>query len=99
MTIKKSAKERFEAFHAGNPHVYQELRGLAREVQGRGYRKFGIRPLWERLRWKNMFEVTDPDSIYKLNDHYKEFYSRMLMEEAEFTDFFTKRRSRADGAA
>jgi len=92
-----TARERFEAFHSLNPGVYVELQALARQVQARGYVKFGIRPLWERLRWENMM-VTDPNSAYKLNDHYKEFYSRMLMREAEFTGLFTTRRSRADEA-
>lgn len=93
----KPAKERFEEFHKLNPQVYDSLKELAYYVKNKGYIKFGIRPLWERLRWANMFELEpDPNSEYRLNDHYKEFYSRMLMKEPNLDGFFTKRRSRAD---
>jgi hypothetical protein len=56
--------------------------------------------LWERLRWFVHFEVVQEDYQFKLNDHYKEYYSRLIMaQEPDLADFFSLRRSIADKAA
>lgn len=99
LVMPKPAAERFQAFHTANPHVYTELVRLARWVKAQGYEHYAIRPLWEKLRWDMTFGVHEPNvgEIYRLNDHYKEFYSRLIMaNEPDLADFFTKRRSRAD---
>ena len=87
-----TAKERFDVFHRKNPHVYDDLRALCLEVRRSGVRHFGIRTIWERLRWKARFETTRPKSDYKLNDHYTRFYARLLMEqEPELAGMFETR--------
>lgn len=70
----------FLDFHDENPQVYARLRDIAREVRRTGRRHFGIRVIWERLRWIATFETTDPNVDLKLNDHYTRHYARLLME-------------------
>jgi hypothetical protein len=41
--IKESIQERFLAYHAANPEVYEKIVQLARSVVARGYKKIGIR--------------------------------------------------------
>jgi hypothetical protein len=85
--------KRFVAFHEANPHVYAELVKLARTVKAAGYAHFGIRTIWERLRWMGEFEV-EANSAYKLNDHYTGLYARLISEmEVDLTDFFHTRAS------
>jgi len=80
---------RFLAFHAENPHVYDTLRGICLEVRRSGHRRFGIRTVWERLRWLTLFDTSRPEGEKKLNDHYTRYYARLLMEqEPELWGFF-----------
>ena len=44
-------QERFEAFHAINPWIFDALVALARDAHARG-RRYGIGALFERLRWE-----------------------------------------------
>lgn len=83
------------AFHARNPHVYRMLRQIALSVRKTGRKNFGIAALFERLRWISVFE-TDDDK-YKLNNSYRAFYARLLMEqEPDLAGFFTTRESTFD---
>jgi hypothetical protein len=70
-------EKQFWAFHYANPQVYEKLRELAFQVKNSGQRRFGIRCLWERLRWWRMLETGGKD--FKLNDHYHSHYARLLM--------------------
>lgn len=81
--ISKQAKSEsaFDEFHASNPEVYAELVKLARQVKTAGFKKFGIRMIWERMRWSFTVEQVkrvDGDE-YKFNDHYTPFYARLIM--------------------
>jgi hypothetical protein len=88
--------ERFEQFHASNPHVYRHLVRLARLWVGTtGRHKLGIGQLWERLRWDLAIETGDVD--YALNNIYRAFYARLIMaQEPDLIDLFETRRSAAD---
>lgn len=81
-----SHSERFEAFHAANPHVFEGLKELALKAAGKGYRKLGIRMIWEVLRWNRMMQTRDPNGDFKLNDHYHSRYARLLMEREPLLD-------------
>lgn len=83
--------QQFEAFHAANPHVYEALRRLALDAARRG-RRLGIGALFEVLRWQYAMNTTDVDSDYKLNNNYRSFYARLLMEkEPELAGYFETR--------
>lgn len=88
--------DRFEAFHASNPHVYATLVRLAREwVRRTGRHKVGISALFERARWEIAIETNDPE--FKLNNNFRSFYSRLIMVDNEdLDDIFNVRASEAD---
>lgn len=72
-------RARFLRFHDENPQVYRELVAMARELKSAGHDRFGLRMLWETLRWRRMLSTTDPTD-YKLNDHYIAHYARRMMD-------------------
>jgi len=80
----------WERFHTEHPEVYQKLVELTSEVKGRGFNHFGIRMIWERMRWFFKFERGNDD--YKLNDHYPPYYARYIMERnPDLAGFFETR--------
>ncbi len=84
-------EQRFCAFHQANPQVYARVRDLAL-ASGRRGRRFGIKALFEILRWQYAMQTDDPTSDYKLNNSYTSFYARLLMErEPELHDYFETR--------
>lgn len=90
--VRAPYEQDFLDFHAANPHVYERLRDIARQMRQSGRRHFGIRVIWERLRWMVMFETQDPNVELKLNDHYTRHYARLLMErEPDLRDVFEVR--------
>lgn len=90
----KDLSANFWAFHERNPHVYAKLVEIAHFVQSKGRASWGIAAIFERLRWVSEFE-TEGD-LYKLNNDYRAFYSRMLMREPDLSGFFRVRVSAAD---
>ena len=89
---KKSIRERFVTFHNGNPNVYRRLCELARDVQEAGHKKAAIGLLWERLRWENYMPVKTGVEKYKLNDHFRAEYARLIMNrEPDLQGFFETR--------
>ena len=81
---------KFYQFHAQNPHVYERLRQLALDLKNRGRKKYGIAGLFEVLRWEHAMSTTDED--FKLNNNYRAYYARLLMEnEPELDGFFATR--------
>jgi hypothetical protein len=82
-------------FHHGNPHVFRKLVEIALEVKRSGKRHFGIAALFERLRWISQFQTEDDK--YKLNNSYRAYYARQLMEQVpELREFFKTRDSAFD---
>lgn len=88
--------ERFEQFHDENPRVYETLVRLAREwITRTGRRKLGIATLFERTRWDIAIATNDPD--FKLNNSYRAFYARLIMQEnPDLAGIFECRASEAD---
>ncbi len=87
----KADVDRIEAaaleFHRQNPHVYIELRDLARRLLAKGRTHYGIGALFEVARFHRALETSEP--AYKLNNNYRAIYARMLMEnEPDLAGFF-----------
>lgn len=81
-------QRRFEKFHRDNPHVYEKLLELARQVQRSGYKTYSIWALFARLRWHYDFETKSQDG-FKLSNDLTSRYSRMLMQqEPDLAGFF-----------
>ena len=86
--------ERFSAFHNSNPRVYEELRRLALVLRARGHNRVGIAMLFEQMRWQ-WYERTVDVTGFKLNNDYRAYYARLLMDqEPELSGFFTTRETR-----
>ena len=89
-------QERFEDFHKRHPEVYAYLVALCFELKRRGFRHYGVRPLYERARWHFQVEK-DLGEEFKLNDHYISRYARLIVAQypEEFGELFELRRLRA----
>ncbi len=79
---------KFDAFDAENPHIYKLFCHFTYVAINRGRRKFGARMIWERMRWHSMVETKDPNSDFKLNDHYPPYYARKFMDKNPRHDGF-----------
>ncbi len=71
--------EAWLTFHEENPHVYDQLEGMAISYKRKGINKIGFRHFWEVLRWWRIMS-TDPDyGEYKLPNDFCPYYARYLM--------------------
>ena len=94
--FEATIQERFLRFHADNPHVYDHLVRIIREAQAGGVERLGIGMLWEVLRWKVLLRTVRVEGDFKLNDHYRSRYARMIMQnEPDLADIFETRGLRA----
>ncbi len=87
----RGLEDRFWEFHEANPDVYRRLRALALQMRRRGVVRYGMAGLFEVLRWEHAMQTSDPEG-FKLNNDYRSFYARLLMErEPELRGFFEVR--------
>jgi len=92
--IKESIQERFLAYHAANPEVYDAIVSIARRIKERGLKKVGIGLIWERLRWLSYMKIDDQQEAekYRFPNDYRSRYARMVMErEVDLRDLFNTR--------
>ena len=47
----------FERFHSAHPEVYAQLAKLTREAKAEKFHRFGIRQIWEVMRWHFAMEM------------------------------------------
>ena len=86
----------FYAFHTVNPHVYTQLLELARRLRSRGIDRYGIAGLFEVLRYDHTIN-TGSAQDFKLNNSYRAYYARLLMQcNPELAGLFELRSSDAD---
>lgn len=88
--VRPTLRERFEVFHATNPHVYRLFERFALEAARSGRRRFGAKAVWERMRWFVAFETTADD--WKLNNSHTAYYAReFIRRHPEHADLFETR--------
>jgi len=81
----------FWRFHRDNPRVYELLVRYARQAKAAGHSHFGMKMLWERLRWYVMIETRDTSGL-KLNNNYHSRYARLIMaREEDLSEMFELR--------
>lgn len=69
----------FWRFHDENPGVYAELVRISRRLKKQGWETFGIATVFEVARYRAM--VGDTDGAHpKLNNNYRAYYARLMME-------------------
>jgi hypothetical protein len=71
-------KEKFLKFHKENPKIYEKLIDLAFMAKASGYKRIGIKNLFEHLRWYYTVEVKGSEP-YVLNNSYSALYARLIM--------------------
>lgn len=82
--------QRFQSFHAANPHVYDRVVELVTDAVLRGESRIGVGALFEQLRYSERTE-TNGDR-YRLNNDYRAPMVRLLLEEhPEWSDLFELR--------
>lgn len=87
-----SIAERFEAFDAANPRVYEAIVRLAFQLKNAGRQRLSMETIFGKIRWDMSLETTD-SSGFKLNDHYSSRYTRKLIADyPEFDGFFEVRK-------
>ena len=85
--------ERFDAFHAANPHVADALEALAEQWLATNSR-VGVKALVERLRWEAGIQTTAAD--YRINNSLTAHYARLLIQRRpEWADRIETRQLRA----
>jgi hypothetical protein len=95
LPFDRTIQEAFDRFHGDHPEVETYLIALAYELRGKGYRRYGISALWERLRWHFQIEVGLGED-FKLNNNFRSRYARKIMQERPDLDgFFEIRELRA----
>jgi hypothetical protein len=88
-------QERFESFHNANPHVYVALRNLALQMLGNGVREYGIKGLFEILRWQ--FALQTKGEPFRLSNDFTSRYARLLVKNnPELDGFFVMRELRSE---
>jgi hypothetical protein len=95
-SLKFSAtiQDRFEEFHKANPRIYDLLVRFALEVKGKGWKRYSIDAIYQRVRWHVNIETSDTD--FKINDHFRSRYARLIMSRVpELDGFFEVRELKA----
>lgn len=87
---KLTTQERFELFHAANPHVYEMFRFFMKELLRRGHTRISPNFIVDRIRWEMMVPtVATPGCGWhvaggkplKINDHFASRYARLVIAE------------------
>lgn len=77
--VPLTIRDKFTAFHIGNPHVADQLERLASRMIARGRKRIGINMLSEVLRYDYYMETTDANSEFRLCNSYRPHYARLLI--------------------
>ena len=87
-------QRRYEEWRATNDGqvVYENVRWRAFRLHERGWRRFGIKALWEAARYDRALEVGPDAEGYKINNNWTSRIARELMEyEPSLVGFFELR--------
>lgn len=86
-------EQRFEAFRKAHPEILSLLKAKALELKARGFKRYGIKALWEAMRYD--LSVQAGEQPYKLDNSFTAPYARLLMQvEPRLQGFFETRGSR-----
>jgi hypothetical protein len=83
----------FETFHNEHPWVYRRLKDLALAIKQTGRDHYGMKALFEVLRFEHALETNKADGL-KLNNNYTALYARKLGQEVPALEHFFKYRER-----
>ena len=75
-------REQFEKFNDENPHVYDAIKNRALHFRKLGCDWWSIEEIYNHLRCIQQLK-TAGDPEFRLNNNYKAFYVRKLMDEVD----------------
>lgn len=79
-------------FDNENPEIYELFKKCAYKAQKAGHKKYSANGIFEYIRWKLIVEKKHE---YKMNNNYRAYYARKLMNEDDnFIGFFEIRREK-----
>jgi hypothetical protein len=88
-TINQTHKhfKKWREWDEKNPEFYGLLVQTAREAKGRGINRWALQAIIEIMRWNKAVDTQgDP---FKVNQHFRSFYARYIMEnEPDLAGFF-----------
>lgn len=94
--MKSTIQERFEAFDAAHPDVFELFKRFAEAAVQMGRRRGGAKLLIERIRWHYFTSSTANGADFKIDNRFTSRYARKLIaERPEFADFFELRKLQA----
>lgn len=89
-TRPKTRRELFEAFHADNPQVYEWVKEYTQNKVDAGFKRWGFEAIWNDIRWNQQCQTSGKP--FKLNNNYKAFYVRKLINEFPHLEGFFEQR-------
>ncbi len=82
-------QQEFNAYHQRNPRIYEKLRTLALRLKRVGASSYGMKALFEILRFNALLQS---DKKFKLSNSFTPYYARLLMkQEPQLAGFFHTR--------
>lgn len=95
-TRTATIQDRFEKFHAENPHILARLEEMTSGWLSHGNDRASIHMLWELLRWQQGTGMFAKGEDFKLNDHFPARYARLMVDRhPEWASVFHLRELRA----
>lgn len=89
---KPSLRERFEAFDAAHPEVWQMFERLTWDAIRAGRRRFSAKTIFGKMRWDTALHADDGEG-WKVNNSFTAYYARKFMDAHPAHDgFFETRR-------
>jgi hypothetical protein len=85
---KTTIQERFDLYHAANPHVYRMYLHFTKQLLRLGHKRISPRFVLERIRWEMMVSTVATPGVgwhvaagkpFKINDHFSSRYARLLI--------------------
>src|SRR5210317_844892 len=79
-------------FSSKNPKVNELFVRFTTEIINRGFKNYSVSAVFERIRWETDQADVDGKSTFKLNNNYRAWYARRIMETyPEYDGFFRTR--------
>ena len=88
-------REHCIAFHEKHPEVWDLLVQFSHEMRSRGFQRYSIRAVFERIRWEKD-AGGDGVNQFKINSNHQAFYARRFMRMyPEFEGFYKTREQKS----
>lgn len=91
-----SKLEKWELFHAENPHVYRLISDRALDMKRRGFKRWSVEEIWNWLRWHKQCPTTGKP--YALPNDFKKPYVDKLVADYPQLESMFKRSKKREGS-